>query len=159
MKVKIQINGQTYEKEVDDSGPVTINMSSGNGATDSDFFEKAFESFDKAFDESESVSFDIPATPQPGKPRKEYRTYPTWFLGDTIQREITYDDEGNIIDIQDRNLDAEARAEHRRLNKIKKDIEWKKTPLWAKIPAYIIVILFFGFLWWLFILGVMGAVK
>ena len=140
MKVKIQINGQTYEKEIDGSGPVTINMSSGNGATDSDFFEKAFESFDKAFDESESVSFDIPATPQPGKPRKEYRTFVKhWYWPDTIQREITYDDEGNIIDIQDRNLDAEARAERRRLNKIKNQLEWKKAPLWIKLLAVLIV--------------------
>ena len=121
MKVKIQINGQTYEKEIDDSNPVRINVSSGNGAADSDFF-------------------DISATPQPGKPRKEYRTFVKhWYWPDTIQREITYDDEGNIIDIQDRNLDAEARAERRRLNKIKNQLEWKKAPLWIKLLAVLVV--------------------
>ncbi|MDO4859126.1 MAG: hypothetical protein Q4A17_14425 [Thermoguttaceae bacterium] len=71
MKVKIQINGQTYEKEIDDSGPVTINVSSGNGATNSDSFEKAFESFDKAFAESEADSADTPYTPQKNDPKAQ----------------------------------------------------------------------------------------
>ena len=64
MKVKIQINGQTYEKEIDDSGPVTINVSSGNGAADSDFFEKAF-------DESEAESADSSYTPQKNDPKAQ----------------------------------------------------------------------------------------
>lgn len=41
----------------------------------------------------------------------------------------------------------------------KNDPKVQEYPLWAKIPAYIIVFLFFGFLWWLFILGIMGAIK
>lgn len=85
---------------------------------------------------------------------KEYYSFtkhsPLHF--DTIHREITYDDNGNVVDIQDRNLDAEKRTERRRLIV-------QNAPLWAKIPAYIIVFLFFGFLWWLFILGIMGAIK
>lgn len=93
--------------------------------------------------------------------RKEYRTFtkhsPLHF--DTIHREITYDNNGNIVDVQDRNLSREFRIEQRELNKIqrnkemkvKRDVaekQWRNMPLDQKIWVYIgyilIVLIFIG---------------
>ncbi|MDO4857438.1 MAG: hypothetical protein Q4A17_05790 [Thermoguttaceae bacterium] len=60
--------------------------------------------------------------------RKEYRTFtkhsPLHF--DTIHREITYDNNGNIVDVQDRNLSEEFRKEIRSQDKAQKEIQRKK---------------------------------
>lgn len=75
--------------------------------------------------------------PQNGQQHKklEYIEYPFHV----IEREITYDAEGNITDIKDRNISSEARAEIRRQNKVKYQLAWKKAPLWIKLLTLLIV--------------------
>lgn len=105
MKVKFEVNGQTFEKEIDDSSPVTINMTSGP--------EQGI-----SFGESE----------QSNDPHREVVrfTKSTNFLGTTFdewERTIIRDDQGNVVSVTDRNLSEEFRKEQRKLDAFKKQQE------------------------------------
>lgn len=125
MKVKFNINGQIYEKDIDPNEPVNINLVSNSG----DDSENQQRSQDP---HREVVHFT-----------KSTNAFGTSF--DEIERTIIRDDNGEVVDVIDRNLSEEFRKEQRELNKIKKQAEyrevmesWKARPWYEKGIIYIL---------------------
>lgn len=139
MKVKFVVNGQTIEKEIDDSGQTTINLTT---------------------DQDPVVSHNGPIHPQDPHREVVRFTKATNVFGtafDEIERTIIRDDNGKVVDVIDRNLSEEFRKEQREIDKIKKQKEsqakleetkkqWREKPWYEKIFIIVFLIFCFGLL-------------